>query len=140
MITNNNKVKKERISADLFVSGLLVALAEKGQSTVTIRDNKFDEVVELLYNDLKSREATSNFSLRFRIVRSKIHGDSKVLRDSITHAAKRDLVSIDNPDFLVIRSKLSKSKATDFLDNLPVSADIFRELASMFIKKYPISI
>ena len=128
--------EKRRLSAESFVSGLFAALAEKGKNTISIKDTTFDEAVEEVFEKLCKKAGQQNIDVRFRIRRNRVHGDSSELRDAITHAAQRKVIGLDNPDFVRIRLRFGKGGATQFLNELPVEPEVFRQLADDFLEEY----
>jgi hypothetical protein len=127
-----------RITIDDFMTGLLAGLAARGVKVVTITDSDFYEAVVEVFNTLERRAAEQGgIDLRFWLMVDEIHGDSPDIRDSITSAQQRRLVSLDNPTFENMRLKLSSATdATPYLESLPGGADLYLDLADEFKHLY----
>ncbi len=122
-----------RITADDFFTGLFSALALRGLTTLSLRDDAFDKAVADTFNKLQRLAATEDLNVRFRIRLHPLHGDSAIVRDSITNAVKRDLISLDNPVYQDIRLKLNRSEAEQYLSELPGGAPLFEQLVEEFL-------
>lgn len=126
----------QRVTADDFFTGLFAALALRGTSTVSLRGDRFDRAVEHVFDTFRDRATHLGFNIRFRIRTDRFHNDSAVVRDSITAAAQRDLISLDNPEFQDIRLKISTNEANAILESVPGGETIFAPLAEQFMKEY----
>lgn len=124
------------MSAEQFFDGLAIALGLEGINTICIRDKQFDKAVASVFRHLESQAKEKGWRLRFRIRTNRIHGDSPTLRHAITDAAQRDIVSLDNPEFLDIRIKLRNEAAESYLEYLPAGPGLYHELAREFKKNY----
>src|SRR5258706_3349066 len=102
---------EKRITADDFFTGLFSAMALKGFTVLSLRNDVFDKAVERVFQKLESIAKYHHYDLRFRIQLHPVHRDSSVVRDSITNAARRDLISLDNPVYPDIRLKISPDEA-----------------------------
>lgn len=126
----------ERLTADDFFTGLFAALALKGRSMLTLRSTSFDEAVDSVYRDLRDRAEDVGVDVRFRIFLHPLYGDSTTIRDSITRAAQRDLISLANPEYQDIHLKLNQESAELFLASLPVGPELYLGLADRFLASY----
>jgi hypothetical protein len=126
----------ERLTADDFFTGLFAALALKGRKTFTLRSTRFDEAVENAYRWLQESAAALGVEVKFRILLHPLYGDSKTVRESVTRAAQRDIVSFDNPEYQKIRLKVNRDNADLYLDGLPANRDIYLSLAEHFLASY----
>jgi light-regulated signal transduction histidine kinase (bacteriophytochrome) len=126
----------ERLSADDFFTGLFAALALKGKSAFTLRSTRFDEAVAEAYRELREQASDSGVDVRFRIRLHPLYGDSTTIRDSLTRAAQRDLISFDNPEYQDVRLKLSSESAELFLEGLPLRRELYLHLADRFLAFY----
>ena len=125
------------LTLDDFMTGLLAGLAAEGVSVVSIRGTTFYTAVEQAFRDLESRQDEEGVRLRFWISLNRIHGDSADVREGITKAVQRDLISLDNPVYLDMRLKIAKEDADAYLDDLPGSRELYRDLARAFRARYP---
>ena len=124
-----------RLSPDDFFTGLFAALAEKGGTTFSLRTARFDEAVVCAYDLFERQASAEGYRIRFRVALHPLHGESGVVREGITRAAQRDLVSLDNPEFQDLRLKLGPSTAPAYLESLG-SPDLYRNAARVFLEKY----
>lgn len=128
-----------RITLDDFMTGLLAGLVTRGVRVVTIGGTDFYEAVVEVFNRLESKaEEQANIDLRFWLMIDEIHGDSPDIRDAITNAQQRRLVSLDNPTFQNMRMKLNSAEdAAPYLAKVPGGRELFLELADLFKSIYP---
>lgn len=127
-----------RITLDDFMTGLLAGLVARGVRVVTIGTPAFYEAVVAVFNTLEEKAEQQNFDLRFWLMLDELHGDSPEIRDSITSAQQRRLVSLDNPTFQNMRMKLkSPEDAEPYLGNVPGGRELYLELAREFKAIYP---
>ena len=123
-----------RLTADDFFTGLFSALALNGWSVISLREDRFDAAVARVFEKLESVAREKDLDLRFRVRLHPFHSDSSTVRDSVTNAVKRDLISLDNPVFQDIRLKMTKPEAHGYLSSLPGGEALFLELAQEFDK------
>ena len=126
----------ELLTADDFFTGLFAALALKGRKVFTLRSTRFDEAVSGAYEELRKRADAEGVDVGFRIFLHPIYGSSGTVRESITRAAQRDIVSFDNPEYQKIRLKVSKDNADLFLAGLPANGALYKDLAECFLSSY----
>lgn len=119
-----------------FMTGLLAGLALKGMQTLSLRENRFDRAVEQLVRELDREAASFNLRVRFRIQTDRSHGDSSALQQALYEAARRDLISLDNPEFQDLRLKISPAEAPEYLASLPGSVQLYDRLAQRLLDYY----
>jgi len=127
----------EEASVDDFTTGLVAALAEIGVSVVNIRGRVFYEAVVTAFEMFKELAASANVEPRFALRVNRVYGDSPAVRDALTRAVQRDLISLDNPEYVDMRLKLSRSDAEPYLSKLPGTPDLYRASAAKFLASYP---
>lgn len=127
----------EEASVDDFTTGLIAALAESGISVVNIRGRVFYEAVVVAFNEFKQRAISANVEPRFALRVNRVYGDSPAVRDALTRAVQRDLISLDNPEYVDMRLKLSKKDAAPYLTKLPGTPELYRASAAKFLASYP---
>ena len=127
---------EQSLTSDDFFTGLFSALALKGHSTISLRLERFDSAVAKVFEALRGAAAERKIALRFRVRLHPVHGDSPTIRDSITNAAQRDLISLDNPEYQDIRLKIADEDARVYLKGLPGGQDLFDKLADEFLQQY----
>ena len=122
----------QRLTADDFFTGLFSALALNGWSVISLREDRFDGAVASVFKKLEEVARQKHLDLRFRVRLHPFHSDSSTVRDSVTSAVKRDLISLDNPVFQDIRLKMTKPEARGYLSSLPGGEKLFLHLAEEF--------
>lgn len=125
-----------RMTADEFLSGLIAEWTCEGRRAIPIRDEQFDGAVLAAYESLVGQAPGLEIETRFRIVPHPLHGDSEVLREAVHGAARRGLVSLDNPDFQVMRSKLTLEEADYILSRVAGGASLFADLSRAFWESF----
>ncbi len=126
----------ERMTADDFFAGLFAALAARGETTLSIRIDKFDPVIKRVYDLLVERSDAEDIQLRFRVKPHPIHRDSLTIQGALARAAQRDLISFDNPEYQDIQIKLGGEEADQILRGLPGSPELYERLADNFLGVY----
>lgn len=136
--TLDRPATRVRITLDDFMTGLLSGLAAEGVHVVTITETDFYEAVVSVFGDLERWAADQgNVDVRFWLMVDELHGDSPDIRDSITSAQQRRLISLDNPTFENMRMKLSSpEEATPYLASVPGGSDLYLRLAARFKELY----
>lgn len=124
------------MNADQFMTGLLAALASKNYSTLSIRGTRFDAAVERAYDKLESNADRFDVRMRFRVKVDPLHGDSLVVRKSVSTAAQRGIIGLDNPQYVTMRLKIDRAAAIRLLEDLPGGAELFEQVAADFIESY----
>ena len=107
------------VTLDDFMTGLLAGLAAEHIHAVSIRGPQFYSAVEAAFREFERRGAEQGLRLRFWIALNRIHGDSADVREGITKAVQRDLISLDNPVYLDMRLKITAEDAPSYLETLP---------------------
>lgn len=128
---------RQDVSLDDFMTGLIAGLAKIGVHVVSIRDNLFYEAVVGAFAGFQEAAEAEGVRLRFRLKLNKIYGDSPDIRDALTRAVQRDLVSLDNPEYLDMRLKVSDADADLYLDRLAGASTLYVDAARRFRETYP---
>lgn len=124
-----------RMTADDLFTGLFGALARRGFTSFSIRTDRLDSALVLVFDRLRERSEDWHLNLRFTISRN-AHGESATVREALASASLRGLVSIDNPEFQHIRLAPSKIEQLVDEDRLPGDRSLYDELAELFITNY----
>lgn len=119
------------------MTGFLAALAARRVSVVSIRDTEFYAAVVHTFNELERVADQRNLRLKFWLTQDATHGDAPEVREGITKAVQRDLVSLDNPTYTQMRLKITASDAQRYLNRVPGDADMYLSLADVFMREYP---
>lgn len=125
------------VTIDDFVTGLVAGLAADNVEAVSLRGKEFYDAIAEVYRELRATENEAKINLRFRVILDEVYGDSPIVRDAISGAVQRDLVSLDNPEYLDMRLKVGPAEAALLLKSLPGPAGLFETLARHFLAKYP---
>lgn len=126
----------KEMSADDFILGLFAALTGQGVTTVSMREEKFYDAISASFLKLKELAAShpGQVEVAFRIKLDPLYGDSAVVRNAVNAAVQRTFLSLDNPEFVTIRSKLDKVQAQKAIEHLPGDPGWYESLATEFLK------
>lgn len=124
------------ITMDDFITGLIAALAGAGVENISMRDAQFIEAVAASYMTL-AKAAPENVTVNFTVAVNDVYGDSPDIRQAITRAVQRDLVSLDNPHYQRMTLKIGRGFADQCLATLPGAPDLYRDAAKEFLTHYP---
>lgn len=124
------------ITSEDFLAGLLAALALRDWETLSIRGTRFDAASAAAYEQLRKRAADKKLELDFYVRPDAIYGDSTVVRDALARLAQWDLISLDNPEYQVVRLKMSPRFATTMFGRLRLDQGLFEEVADRFVRVY----
>lgn len=130
-----DKMDQPLYLADL-ITGVFAALAMRHIRSVPLHSGRFERAFARLAPDLEHEAAEAHLRPRFRLAVHAVHGDSPAIHEALYEAAKRDLVSLDNPEFQSITLKLSPDDAARFLEHLPGGAPMYRRLADKIVSYY----
>lgn len=119
-----------------FMTGLIAGLAERKVQSLSLRDASLDRAFEATFKDLEKRAQPMGLVLRFRIRRHALHGDSSAVLRAVYDAAKRDLISLDNPEFVDMRLKVTNDEAARYLGALPGGRELYTWLTDRFLTHY----
>ncbi len=124
------------MTADDFFTGMIAALAIKGERSISIREDRFDRAMELAYRELLRRAEKEALDVEFRIRRHPLHGDSQTIRACLSSAIQNDLVSLDNPEYQDLRIKIDANDARRVFEWLPGSEELFSDLADELLTSF----
>jgi len=119
-----------------LMTGLIAMLALRGVPSLSLRRGLLDRALESLRDTLAEEATNHNLALKFRIRTHPVHGDSVAVQDALYEAAKRDLISLDNPEFQVMRLKVSAHEAPRYLEMLPGHPAMYERLADKLVQFY----
>lgn len=129
-------MSKSDLTLDDFMTGLIAGLAELDIKVVSIRGNSFYRAVVDAFNAFEPKAVEAKVRPRFWLTLNRVYGDSPDVRDALTRAVQRDLVSLDNPEYQDMRLKINASDAEMYLAHLPGSADLYVDAARKFKSAY----
>lgn len=130
-------VERDDVTIDDFITGLIAAFATRHVAAISIRSPEFYRAIATLYDKLEELASQKNLDLRFVVSLDPVYDDSPIVRDAISAAVQRDLVSLDNPEYQDMRLRVRPREAQLFLDRLPLHGSIFEDLADTFLALYP---
>lgn len=122
------------LTVDDFLTGIIAAAATKGIRTFSMRDQYFFSAMEDSYRELERVAANHNVDVRFVIQLDPLYGDSPVIREAVSTATLRKLISLDNPEFIDMRIKFGPDEAERILADLPGDRSLYVALAEVFLQ------
>lgn len=129
----DQSLKSRMILPDL-IDGLVCALAEQGETELSLRDRRFYSALQSLQPVIDDEAKKAGFRVSFFILLDPVHGTSRDIDRAIQMATQTDVVSLDNPTFAVARFKVDKHSAVAGYRNLPGNPDFYRMLAAKFLE------
>lgn len=127
---------EKRMTLNDFMTGFIAGLAANDVHVVSIRGAEFYSAVVGVFQELEKQTEGTDLHLRFWLTQDELHLDSPEIREGITKAVQRDLISLDNPTFQDMRLKISKTESERFLSTVPGGAELFIKLAESFTRSY----
>ena len=126
-----------RVTAEDFLAALLATLAKRGWAeAISIRGDRFDAAATEAFDALRSASQRFDLDVRFFVKPHPKYGESTVMRDAIARLAQWDLLSLDNPEYQVIRLKISSEYADQLLSRLALPAEVLSRIADAFVRSY----
>jgi hypothetical protein len=127
------------VTSDDFISGLLAALVRRDVKAVSTRTDAFYHAVEASYKAFAKvvAEASDDIELDFTVYLDPLYQDSPVIREAISAAVQRNLISLDNPEYVDMRMKFGRSEASYLLDHLPGKPSWYDDAAETFLAAGP---
>src|SRR5712692_1541287 len=110
---------RKDLSVDDFMTGLISTLALRHHDVVSLRERDFFRRVEESFRVVTEDASRVGVEVRFWITLDDFHKDSPVVREAISAAVLRDLVSLDNPEYQDMRIKLTPREAELQLETVP---------------------
>ncbi|WP_460710458.1 hypothetical protein [Nocardioides dilutus] len=124
----------EEMTADDFILGLFAELTRRDVPTVSMREEHFYDAVEAGFKRLTelAAEEPDLVDVSFRVKLDPLYGDSAVVRNAVNAVVQRTFLSLDNPEFVTIRSKLTGRQAERIITHLPGKPEWYSEVADAF--------
>ncbi len=120
-------------TVDDFVTGVIAACKTKGYQSISMRDDRFYRGMKASFDELQHEAAKRDLDVRFWVFLDQFHHDSPVISEAVRSAVVRNLVSLDNPEFVNMRIKVDAETAESLLNRLPVGPSLHRHLAEVFL-------
>ena len=101
-----------------------------------MREARFYEAVRASSTSSSSwpTEKPDVINIAFRVKLDPLYGDSAVVRNAINAVVQRTFLSLDNPEFVTLQSKLNEAEAMDAIGRLPGRAEWYAEMADAFLE------
>jgi hypothetical protein len=127
------------VTSDDFISGLLAALVRRDVKAVSTRTEAFYQAVEASFQTFAKAvsEAALDLELDFTVYLDPLYEDSPVIREAISAAVQRNLISLDNPEYVDMRMKFGRVEASDLLNHLPGEPGWYDDAAKAFLDAGP---
>lgn len=124
------------VTEDDFMAGLLAAFTERQLRAVSIRGDDFYQAMMDSFDRLEELSGDAGVEVRFFVALDPLYGDSPVVKEALSTAVQKKLISLDNPEYQDMRIKMSSTEATKLLQILPGGGDLYRSLADAFLSNY----
>lgn len=129
----------EKLNANDFFTGFFAALTLRGKTFIPLRNERFESAMAALFEEkIAAIAAKYGVDLRFIIRLDPIHGTSTTVRDAVTDAAQRGIISLDNPVYQDARLKIDAEEARRILDQFRVDRGFFQEAAREFVDAFDV--
>ena len=120
------------ISSDQFVAGVMAALALQNRSEFQLDSTDIDERFEKAFEKLVAASEALDVVPSFSFRRDNSHGDSDTLRDTLHSANERKIIALNNSTFWTFEIKLSKERATRYLEKNPIPRTFYDDVVRIF--------
>lgn len=121
------------VTIEDFMTGLIAVCAKRGLATLSLRGERFFEAMAAAYGNLEVQAEPADLQVRFVVVLDDLYGDSPVVREAVTGAVQRNLISLDNPEFQDMRIKFGPAAADRLLENLPGGTEVYESIADAYL-------
>lgn len=125
------------VRIDTFMTGLIVALAERGITAIYIggeHKTSFHKAVHAAYEVFDEQCGVYGLELRFVIFLDELHGDSADIDEAMAAAKLRGLFTTDSPGNIIMRLKIHGAEdAAHYYPHLPGTPELYRAAAKVFV-------
>lgn len=127
-----------KITVADFFTGFFSALAlQTGPSAQTFECGEhFNESLQAAFEKFVAAAEQNDLQPNFLIYLDPLHGDSSVIEEGVVGGIRRDLVSLDNPNFEKVRLVVSSADAQENLDSTPGGQPLYQKLAEDFLSHF----
>lgn len=120
------------VTSDQFVAGIVAVLALKHRRHFWLTDTELDERFEKAFSDLVEAEQDYDLQSNFSFFVDPYHGDSVCLRETLTAAKEKELVSFNNPTLRTFDVKLTEERAEYYLSRSPLPRDLLERMVESY--------
>ena len=128
------------VTVDDLMTGLIATCAMRGLSTLSLRGDRFFEAIEASYRELERLAPDAGLDVRFTVLLDRVYRDSPVVREAVSTAVQRNLISLDNPEYQEMRIKFSRDEAARLLKDLPGDARVYDRIADVYLEDQPVPV
>lgn len=127
-----------RVSSADFFTGFLAGLAVSDVKTFRADTVRFDQAVVQAYREMfEPSAAAQGWRLSFHLSCHELHGDSPGVRQGLSAATQRGLLTWDSPFFTTGRMRIIPATAKDYLASVPGEPAVYISTADYFLNLYP---
>jgi hypothetical protein len=131
-----NRTRMKITAPDFFTAFFsALALAPDRQPTYECGE-RFCEALETAYDSFAKSAEAEGYKPNFLIQVNPLHGDSSVIEEGIAAGIRRDLVSLDNPNFHKIRLIVPENEARENLQFAAGGAKLYEKLVADFVSHF----
>jgi hypothetical protein len=127
-----------KITVADFFNGFFSALALKSEAAKRAFEcgEHFNESLQAAYERFVNAAERQGLQPSFLIYLNALHGDSSVIEEGLGGGIRRDLISLDNPNFQKFRIIVSDDEARENLERAPGGPEIYHSLAEDFLTHF----
>jgi len=127
-----------KITVADFFTGFFSALAlsTDHQKRTFECGEHFNEALHAAYEKFSEAAENAGLRLNFLIHLDPLHGDSRVIEEGIGGAIRRDLISLDNPNFEKVRLTIPIEEARENIESVLGGAELYQNLVAEFLKHF----
>lgn len=127
-----------RVSSADFFTGFLAGLAVSDVKTFRADSVRFDQAVVQAYREMfEPAVAVQGLRLSFHLSCHELYGDSPGVRQGLSAATQRGLLTWDSPFFTTGRMRIIPETAHNYLTSVPGENAAYISTADYFLNLYP---
>lgn len=96
----------------------------------------FNESLQAAFEKFVDTAAQNDLQPNFLIYLDPLHGDSSVIEEGLVGGIRRDLVSLDNPNFEKVRLVVTPAEAQENLESAPGGPPLYQKLVEDFLHQF----
>lgn len=127
-----------KITVADFFNGFFSALALRSEGAKRAFEcgEHFNESLQAAYEKFVSAAEEKGLYPSFLIYLDALHGDSGVIEEGLGGGIRRDLISLDNPNFQKFRIIVSDDEARENLAGAPGGPELYHRLVENFLTHF----